>query len=105
MSLICAKCGKEKMRGHAVSHAKNRTKKVWRANLQIARIMVDGVKQKMVLCTRCIKQVRKAEKSRLENKKVAQVEQVGKVEKVEKVEQVKKEKTGKVKKTSKVVVK
>ncbi len=56
----CVKCGKGGQRGHHVSHAKNRTKRVFKPNLKRATVKVDGVKQRMMLCTKCLKKVKKA---------------------------------------------
>lgn len=71
MALICERCGKKVMRGHNVSHAKNRTNRVWRPNLQVARVMVDGpsagsgrgVRRRVMLCTRCVKVLNRARKA------------------------------------------
>jgi large subunit ribosomal protein L28 len=48
------------MRGNQVSHAKNRTKKVYMPNLHTATVLIDGVKKKMKLCTKCIRRYRVA---------------------------------------------
>ena len=92
MHLHCQRCGKGVMWGHNVSHAKNRITKIWKPNLQVAHVMVDaplrqgfegrGIRQRVMLCTRCVKLLNKM--------KVVQAEL--KVEKVVPVEQVKEEK-------------
>ena len=41
------------MYGNNVSHAKNRTKRVFRPNLHAARIVVGGIQKKVKLCTKC----------------------------------------------------
>jgi len=41
------------MYGHNVSHAKNRTRKIFKPNLHSARIVVSGVQQRVKLCTKC----------------------------------------------------
>jgi large subunit ribosomal protein L28 len=41
------------MYGNNVSHAKNRTKRVFKPNLHAARIVVGGVQKKVKLCTKC----------------------------------------------------
>ncbi len=51
----CSVCGKKRMTGNNVSHANNKTKRVFRPNLQKVRIETDkGVKRKSV-CTRCLR--------------------------------------------------
>lgn len=51
----CSVCGKIRMAGQNVSHANNKTKRVFNANLQTVRALVDGRAQKVVVCTRCIR--------------------------------------------------
>ena len=41
MSRICEVCGKKPTVGHNVSHANNKTKKIWYPNLQKLRC-IDG---------------------------------------------------------------
>ena len=67
MVLQCERCGKGVMRGHNVSHAKNRTKRVFKPNLQTLRVLQgDGTRKKMKMCSKCVRIVRREEKSRLE---------------------------------------
>lgn len=51
----CYNCGKGNMVGHNVSHAKNRTRKIFRPNLHPARIVVDGTSMRVRLCTKCLR--------------------------------------------------
>ena len=53
--LKCDNCGKGIMHGHNVSHAKNRTARVFKPNLHTARVVVNGVTRTMRLCTKCIR--------------------------------------------------
>ena len=53
MALQCFNCGKGVMYGHNVSHAKNRTRKIFKPNLHSARILVNGVYKRVRLCTKC----------------------------------------------------
>jgi large subunit ribosomal protein L28 len=53
MAAQCFNCGKGIMYGNNVSHAKNRTKRVFKPNLHSARIIVGGVQQRVKLCTKC----------------------------------------------------
>lgn len=57
MSRVCEICGKGPMVGNNVSHAKNRTKKIWYPNLQKMRVINDktGAVKKMKVCTRCLR--------------------------------------------------
>ena len=54
----CYNCGKGIMVGHNVSHAKNRTRKIFKPNLHSARIKVDGTSMKVKLCTKCLRQIK-----------------------------------------------
>lgn len=46
------------MVGHEVSHAKNRTRKVFKPNLHPAKITVSGTSMRVLLCTKCLRTVR-----------------------------------------------
>lgn len=50
----CYVCDKGVAFGNNVSHANNRTRRVWKPNLQVARILVDGTVRKIKVCTRCL---------------------------------------------------
>ncbi len=52
----CAHCGKEPVFGHNVSHAKNRTRRQFRPNLQKVSVLdSQGKLVQKVLCAKCIK--------------------------------------------------
>ncbi len=51
----CYVCGKGVAFGNNVSHANNKTRRVWKPNLQVARILIDGKPTKIRVCTRCLK--------------------------------------------------
>ena len=55
----CAMCDKGVQYAHNVSHAKNRTKTIKRPNLHTHKMVVDGVKIKVKLCTKCKRVARK----------------------------------------------
>lgn len=55
MSRVCEICQKGPTRGNNVSHANNRTRRVWYPNLQRVRALRDGRITKMRVCTRCIR--------------------------------------------------
>lgn len=59
MAKVCENCGKGIMIGHNVSHAKNRTRKVFKPNLHVSRVMVGGVMRRMKLCTKCLRMFKK----------------------------------------------
>ena len=55
MALKCDNCGKGIMYGHNVSHAKNRTKRIFKPNLHVARIAVEEGMKRVRLCTKCLR--------------------------------------------------
>lgn len=59
MAYICAYCHKGVGYGHAVSHAKNRTRRAFAPNLQKLKVMRDGVTLRVRWCTSCIKRLKK----------------------------------------------
>ncbi|MFC1653765.1 50S ribosomal protein L28 [Patescibacteria group bacterium] len=68
MAYACDMCEKGSDFGHLVSHAKNRTKTLRRPNLHAARILVEGKKVKVKLCTKCLRQVERPHKVAMEEK-------------------------------------
>lgn len=56
---ICQNCGKGILRGHRVSHAKQRTKRIFKPNLHYAKIKIKGIKKRLLLCTKCLKKLKK----------------------------------------------
>ncbi len=56
--LKCYNCGKGIMVGHNVSHAKNRTRRIFKPNLHPARMNVDGRALRVRLCTKCLRELR-----------------------------------------------
>ena len=66
MAYKCDMCEKGRMVGkqhrHHAGVAGNRwnrrapkTQKIFKPNLHVARILIDGIKQKMKLCTKCLR--------------------------------------------------
>lgn len=55
MSKICVICGKKPSFGNNVSHANNRTKRIWHPNIQKIRIIRGGTVRRLNVCTRCIR--------------------------------------------------
>ena len=64
----CFNCGKGIMVGHNVSHAKNRTRKVFKPNLHKTRLIVDGRSMRVRLCTKCLRVVKGKDKKSLKVK-------------------------------------
>ena len=51
----CYSCGRGVAFGNNVSHANNKTRRVWRPNLQVARVLDENGKViKVKVCTRCL---------------------------------------------------
>ncbi len=53
---VCSVCEKKKVAGNNVSHANNRTKRVFAPNLQRVRIYTtNGGVRRVQVCTRCLR--------------------------------------------------
>jgi large subunit ribosomal protein L28 len=51
----CYSCGRGVSFGNNVSHANNKTRRIWKPNLQVVRIVEEGGKVvKVKVCTRCL---------------------------------------------------
>jgi large subunit ribosomal protein L28 len=55
MSRVCEICGKKPTTGNNVSHAHNKTRKVWYPNLQKVKTLRQGTVRSMKVCTRCLR--------------------------------------------------
>jgi len=55
VAFACDLCGKRRQSGHNVSHANNKTKRVFNPNLQTVRALVDGTPKRIRVCTRCLR--------------------------------------------------
>ena len=55
MAFSCDVCGKKHQSGHNVSHANNKTKRVFNPNLQTVRALVEGTPKRIRVCTRCLR--------------------------------------------------
>jgi large subunit ribosomal protein L28 len=53
MAFSCEVCGKHRLVGNNVSHANNRTKRVFRPNLRTVRALIKGAAKRIKVCTRC----------------------------------------------------
>ncbi len=56
---ICQLTGKGKQYGSNVSFSQRHTKKVWKPNLQVKTVTVDGKKVKLRISTQAIRTLRK----------------------------------------------
>jgi large subunit ribosomal protein L28 len=65
MARTCDICGKRRSVGFNVSHANNKTKRLWRPNLQRVRAQVGGGARRLLVCTACLRsgRVQKAAQS------------------------------------------
>lgn len=74
LGMKCFNCGKGIMIGHNVSHAKNRTRKVFKPNLHSARIILGGTPMRVKLCTKCLRLVKgTVSKKALKSNKVSSI--------------------------------
>ena len=79
MALVCFNCGKGVMYGHKVSHAKNRTRKIFKPNLHSARITLNGVQKRVKLCTKCQRTLKTAQSPKVQTEIVSQETQAATV--------------------------
>lgn len=74
----CQNCGKGIMYGHNVSHSKRRTRKIFKPNLHMGKVMIGNVSKRMKLCTKCLRKFKsqnskvKSESKKLEAREVQQ---------------------------------
>jgi len=70
MSYVCDNCGKKTVAGHSQTHRRGVAGKRWKhrvqatprlfkPNLQWKSLMINGEKQRMRLCAKCIKRFRR----------------------------------------------
>ncbi len=52
---MCEICGKGRRSGNNVSHANNKSKRVFFPNLQPVRAVVNKTTKKILVCTRCLR--------------------------------------------------
>ncbi len=55
MARVCDLCEKRRQTGNRVSHAHNKTKRVFHPNLQRVRALIGKTVKKIRVCTRCIR--------------------------------------------------
>ena len=59
MASHCENCDRGAEKGNNVSHAKNRSRRLFRPNLQSLRVLKNGISVRVVLCARCIQRIKK----------------------------------------------
>jgi large subunit ribosomal protein L28 len=55
VAYTCELCGKRHQSGHNVSHANNKTKRIFSPNLQTVRALINGAARRIRVCTRCLR--------------------------------------------------
>lgn len=55
MARECSVCGKKRITGNTVSHANNKSRRVFQPNLQKVRVIVNTAAKRMMVCTRCLR--------------------------------------------------
>lgn len=65
MALSCYSCGKGTLSGNLVSHAKNRSKRIFRPNLHTHWITVKNKQVKAKFCAKCMRRAKTFEKSQV----------------------------------------
>ncbi len=51
----CSLCGRGPQFGHNRSHSMKATKRRWQVNVQRVTLYINGRKQRMRICTRCLR--------------------------------------------------
>jgi large subunit ribosomal protein L28 len=55
VAFTCDICSKRRQSGHNVSHANNKTKRVFNPNLQTIKALINGAPKHIRVCTRCLR--------------------------------------------------
>ncbi|MBN2511075.1 MAG: 50S ribosomal protein L28 [Spirochaetales bacterium] len=55
MARKCEICGKGTMTGNNVSHANNKSRRVFKPNLVTVKAVIDGSTKSVKICTRCLR--------------------------------------------------
>ena len=55
MAFTCDICDKRRQSGNNVSHANNKTKRVFNPNLQTIKALINGAPKRIKVCTRCLR--------------------------------------------------
>ncbi|MCX7014754.1 MAG: 50S ribosomal protein L28 [Candidatus Sumerlaeota bacterium] len=52
---VCEFCGKKRQVGMNVSHAHNRTKRIYKPNVHRMRAKIDGTVRRVYICSSCLR--------------------------------------------------
>ena len=55
MAFVCEICSKGPQSGNNVSHANNKTRRVFNPNLQTVKALINGTSKRIRVCTRCLR--------------------------------------------------
>jgi large subunit ribosomal protein L28 len=55
VAFTCEICNKRRQSGNNVSHANNKTKRVFNPNLQSVKALINGAPKYIRVCTRCLR--------------------------------------------------
>ncbi len=55
MARRCEICGKGTVAGNNISHAHNKTRRVWKPNILKIQALFNGTKKKIKICARCLR--------------------------------------------------
>jgi len=55
VAFTCDLCGKRHQSGNNVSHANNKTRRIFSPNLQTVRALINGAPKRIRVCTRCLR--------------------------------------------------
>jgi large subunit ribosomal protein L28 len=55
MAQKCEICGKKPQYGNIISHANNTRRRRWNPNLRRARVLINGVRKHIRVCTACVR--------------------------------------------------
>jgi large subunit ribosomal protein L28 len=55
VAFMCDLCQKKPASGNNVSHANNKTRRVFNPNIQTVRAIVGGAHKRIRVCTRCLR--------------------------------------------------
>lgn len=71
----CYICRKGNMTNLQVSHAKNRSKKIRKPNLQSFKIKIGNLTKKVKMCTECLRRTKKEQTAQVPSKTSAKKEE------------------------------
>ena len=55
MSKVCDICGKHAVAGRSISHSHRTVSRTFKPNIQRVTVVVDGKRQKLNVCSTCLK--------------------------------------------------